>query len=167
MQKSEFRVAWQVGNPGAGLVSCHPFALREAWQLSFIEMYFLQEMVAHWKKRENEYCLTHTATAGEDAALISTALIPKLSVSSDLGHTAVQFLHQLRRDAGWLSLEGAFLCLLLLHVLNSFLRKHISENNWQTWGHSSGADALELTLDILPLQTLDDPRLQEAGPILL
>lgn len=52
------------------------------------------------KKRENEYCLTHTATAGEDAALISTALIPKLSVSSDLGHTAVQFLHQLRRDAG-------------------------------------------------------------------
>lgn len=60
-----------------------------------------------------------------------------------------------------------FLGLLLLHVLNSFLRKHINENSWQTWGLSSGADALELTLDILPLQALNDARLQETGPTLL
>lgn len=60
-----------------------------------------------------------------------------------------------------------FLCLLLLCALNSFLRKHINVNNWQTWDHLSRVDALELTLDILPLQSLDDPRLQEAGPTLL
>lgn len=96
-----------MGNPGAGLVSSHPFALREAWQLSSTGMYYLQEMATHWKERENEYCLTHTTTAVEDAALLSTALTPKLLVLIVDIDGAVQFLYQLRRDAELLRLGGA------------------------------------------------------------
>lgn len=161
-------VGEQVGNPGAGLVSSHPFALREAWQLSSTGIYYLQEMATHWKERENEYCLTHTTTAVEDAALISTALTLKLLVSSDRGHGWSSAVFASAKKRCKMAQPGrGFLCLLLLHMLNSFLRKHINANNWQTWGHLSRVDALELTLDILPLQALDDPRLQEAGPTLL
>lgn len=79
------------------------------------------------------------------------------------------FLHQLPDHLGAkkrceIAQAGrGFLPLLVVHVLNSFQRKLIDEDDWQSWGHLGEADVLRLTLDTLPLQALKDPGLQEAG----
>lgn len=88
-------------------------------------------------------------------------------LSSYLGHGELQFLHQIpdhpeaKKKCKIAQFGRSTQPFLLLHVLSPFLR-----NLTNVIGFTQGGTrALELALDILPLQALRDPRLQ-AGPTL-